>query len=113
MSMNLHVSAVRTVTVNKTGKESKQTCHFHLWQTPTFDTRAMLASGDPRKAYIEWMTAQFRDDEELIYADDDWLAERDPIGTCIVNDGKEHVAEFIKWLAECEEEGYDIEFYEL
>lgn len=113
MSMNLHVSGERAVTVNKTGKQSKQTVHFPLWQTPTCITKEAIRGTDPKTVYVEWVRSRSNDEEEPIYAEDDIWAERAPIGTRVVNTGEEHIQELIAWLAECEEEGYDIEFYEL
>jgi len=112
MSMNLQVSGERTVTVNKTGKKSKQTTHFSLWQTPTEVTRAAL-KGNPKQFYIDWVKERSEDETEEVFAEDDIWCEREPIGTRTSNPGLEHIAELEQWLKECEDEGYELEWYEI
>ncbi len=96
--MNLQVSGERTVTVNKTGKKSKQTTHFSLWQTPT---------------EVTWVKERSEDETEEVFAEDDIWCEREPIGTRTFNTGLEHIAELEQWLKECEDEGYELEWYEI
>lgn len=95
MSINLYLSAKREVTVNKTGKISTQSVHFDLWQTPTEITKAAIRSNDPKAVYIEWVTSEFID-------------EKDPVGI-----DKEHLKSLEEFLTMCEDEGYEVEFYEM
>jgi rubrerythrin len=45
-----------------------------------------------------------------VYADDDFLGVGEPVGTRIVNEGKEHVEEFRAWVEQVEEEGFTVNF---
>lgn len=113
MSMNLHVHGKRDVTVNKTGKQSIQFVGFNLWQTPTMATRQILATDNPAQAYRDWVNSDRYEYEEPVYADDDYLGEGEPIGTKIVCNADYHLANFDKFIKECEDDGYELEFYEL
>lgn len=113
MSMNLHLSGKREVTVNKTGAVSNQTIDFNLYQTPTTVTRAALASGDPKGAYVIYVKSVSKDVQEPVYAEDDIFCESDPIGFEIHNAGNDHLKELEEFLVMCDSEGYTVEFYEL
>lgn len=113
MSMNLHVDAVRSVTVTKTGKASVQKISFGLWQTPTDVTYAILASPDDKQAYINWVRSYSSVEKYPIYADDDALGEGEPIGYEEVNACEDHIRELEEWWKNCEDEGYEIEFFYL
>lgn len=113
MSMNLHLSGEREVTVNKTGKQSKQTVSFDLYQTPTAVTRAAMASGDPKGEYIKYVMGFSKDEQIARYAEDDIFDERDPIGFDTYNSAIEHLGQLADFLAMCEEEGYEVEFFEM
>lgn len=109
MSTNIHFSASREIKVIKTGKIETQTIYFDEWQTPTRVTREIMESANPMQAYKDWILRECsRDEEILIYADDDIWNEHEPIGKEIYNDGKDHVARFEEWLAMCETEGYTV-----
>jgi hypothetical protein len=45
---------------------------------------------------------------ELVYAEDDIFCLQDSIGSRIVNDGRDHVAEFETWLLAMEQNGWDV-----
>lgn len=112
MSINLYVSGEREVTVNKTGKQSKQEVNFSLWQTSSALTREAIVSKDPLAIYTTWIRTITKDKIESIFAKDDIFCEREPVGSIIVNLGSEHLKELNEWLTSCEEEGYTIEWYE-
>jgi hypothetical protein len=63
MSMNLHLSGEREVTVNKTGKTSKQTVYFDMWQTPTDVTKEAIRGTDPKAVYISWVQSCSTDEQ--------------------------------------------------
>ena len=109
MSTNIHFIATREIKVVKTGKTTIQEIKFKEWQTPTRVTREIIGSADPIQAYKDYILRECsRDEEQLIYAEDDIWGEHEPIGKTIYNDGKDHVAEFEEWLAMCEAEGYTV-----
>ena len=112
MSMNIHISAERTVTVNKTGKQSTQQVSFDCYQTPTNVTYEILATPAPIEAYKAWALSISKDDEEEVFAADDYMCDT-PIGKKTVNYGKQHITELEAFVAECEAEGYEIEVYDL
>ena len=109
MSTNIHIVAQREIKVVKTGKTAVQEIHFPEWQTPTRITWEIMESADRIQAYKDWILRECsRDEEQLIYAEDDIWGEHEPIGKTIYNDGKDHIAQFEEWLAMCEEEGYTV-----
>ena len=113
MSMNLHVNCEREVTVVKTGKLSKQTIRFDLWQTPTEITKKAIRGTDPKAVYIEWVKSITRGEVEDVYAAGDLFHEGEPVGTRTYNSGTVHIADLEEWLVEAEAEGYTIEFFEM
>ena len=117
MSMNIYITANRKITFKKkNGKRSGevQTIAFNAWQTPTAVTRAILASANPAAAYIEWVKTERSFDEEWpVFAEDDIWCDGDPIRVEIVNDGKEHIEQFIEWCDHMEEKGFTIKFEEM
>lgn len=114
MSMNVIIIATRKISFKKKNGEmhdSVQMETFRAWQTPTKITYEILESQDPTQAYIDWILRERSRDEELpLYADEDFLGIGEPVGTQIVNEGKEHVEEFLTWVKQVEEEGYMVEF---
>ena len=113
MSMNLHVEATRKVIVAKTGKESAQRVSLCLWQTPTDVTYAILDAKDVKQAYIDWVKSVSKPQKYPVYADDDVLCDRDPIGYEDVDHGAVHIRELNDWFKMCEDEGYEVEFFYL
>ena len=113
MSMNLHVMGSREVTVNATGATSLQYIKFDLNQTPTKVTYAILSSDNHIQAYRDWVASDRYEYEEPVYAQDDIWEEREPIGTRTVCDADEHLREFDEFIAQCQKEGYTLEFYDL
>jgi hypothetical protein len=112
MSMNLHLSASREITVNQTGKIEQQHVSFSLWQTPTLVTRAILGKTDQLAAYATWVMSISSDEIEKIYALDDW-DETNPLGTRIVNHGADHITDLTAWIDSVKLAGYEIEFSEM
>lgn len=113
MSTNIHIYGKRDILVVRTQKLEVQTIKFKFaWQSSTADTRKIMQCEDKIQAYKDWiMSSQFAiDREEHVYADDDIFHENSPIGTKIVNDGKEHIALFDEWLDMCNENGYGVYF---
>lgn len=113
MSMNLHVEAKRSVTVNKTGKGSVQVERFNLWQTPTNVTREILQSGDHLTAYINWVLEDCMVETIPQYAPEDIFCEGEIVGYIEHCAADEHVNELKEWINTMLDEGYEIEFYEL
>lgn len=110
MSTNIHFKATRKIVVKKTKKRDIQTIYFNEWQTPTRVTYEIIRSKNPIQAYKDWVLTECSRDEKLpVYADDDFLQERDPVRIEVYNAGKEHVAQFEEWIREAEEQGYTVE----
>lgn len=109
MSMNIYIGARRQIQVLKTGKLETQYIRFQEWQTPTRTTYEILEAEDKLVAYKAWACSVDKDETVLIYGADDIFCEGDPIGEKTINYGKEHVAELEAWVADCEEQGYEIE----
>ena len=108
MSTNIHFHASRAVMVLATEKLDRQTVAINVWQTPTSVTRKIIAADDPVEAYVEWVNEISVDEQEPVYAEDDFWHERDPIEFRTVNVGKEHAKEFLATVAAMKEEGYEI-----
>ena len=115
MSINICISAKRTIIVKKTGKESTQTVRFDCIQTPTAITYQLLAAPDPIKAYEEWVLSISKDEEEDVYEDEDDFMCDNPriIGKRTCNYCKEHLMLLKTWVSEIEADGYDIEVFDL
>jgi len=74
MSMNLYVRAtVKVVRHFNDGstEESIERSTFNTWQTPTEATYKILGSGNPEKAYREYIREQFPEDMEETF----WIRE--------------------------------------
>lgn len=113
MSTNLHVRGIREITVNKTGEQTIQICHFSLRQTPTKVTYKILESENHLQSYIDWINEDRVERQEPIYHDHDIFEEGEIIGyktVCISDYHLQHLREFI---AKSEADGYDIEFFAL
>ena len=108
MSMNIHISATREVTVNKTGKTSSQTVQFDCWQTPTSDSYEIMEKENPLEGYKEWVIARNDVGTFLVYEEGDFFKEREPIGETTVNYSENHVKKLNTWIEMCAECDYDI-----
>lgn len=111
MSTNFHIGASRAVTVNKTGVIDVQTLDYSTWQTPTKVTDQILLAMLPVEAYKAWVMSISKDEEEPVYAEDDWFCEESPIGTKMVNAGKEECIQVDEWIADAVVKGYELEFF--
>jgi hypothetical protein len=113
MSMNVYIIAGREITFKKRNGEvaiQTQTVYFDAWQTPTDDTYRIVGANNPKQAYIDWVMANFDEDEEFNrYAYGDIFHEGEPIGVDVYNAGKAHVQEFLDWVEDVEENGYKVE----
>ena len=112
--MNIYIYATRVISFkDKKGKKKTetQTTVFNVLQTPTEVTYEIVKSNDPAQVYIDWVLRECSVDEQWpVYADDDFMQEREPIGVEIVNQGKEHVEKFRQWMIWMEEKGYEIKY---
>ncbi len=108
MSMNVHISATREVTVNKTGETSTQTVRFDCWQTPTKDSYEIIEKENPLEAYKEWVIAQNHVVTFPLYEKDYFYGLGEPIGETTFNFSENHINALNKWIEICEEGGYDI-----
>ncbi len=111
MSMNLHVYATAEAVIVTSKKKTKITKSFDLWQTPTNVTYTCLESEDVAAAYIDWVRSVSEDEEEPIYAPDDYLCENDPIGYETINVGERHIKCLLTWLKE--QDGFEIEWFSM
>jgi hypothetical protein len=107
--MNIHISATREVTVNKTGETSTQTIRFDCWQTPTNFSYQILGRENPLEAYKEWVIARNCVKTYPVYEESDFFQEGEPIGETIVNYSENHVNELNEWIEMCEKGAYEIE----
>jgi hypothetical protein len=110
MSMNLNIQAVRKVMVIKTGKVRNQSLDFDCVQTPTRVSYEIMEMADKIAGYKAYVMSISQDEEEELYADDDYMCE-EPIGTRTVNRGADHCRDLDMFLSTCADEGYDIEVY--
>lgn len=112
MSMNILITAHRDVKVVKSGKITRQSITFNVWQTPTTVTYNILNSSNKAETYKNWIRAESAnmDLDENLFDEDDNLEEREPIGKRIYNPGLHHIELFDEWLNMCDEEGYTVEF---
>lgn len=113
MSTNIHIYGKRDILVVKTQKLEVQTIKFKwVYQTSSDETEKIMQADDRVQAYKDCIMSQSWaiDREELIYDEDDIFHEDDPIGTRVVNDGKDHIAILNGWLDVCKEDGYTVVF---
>jgi len=114
MSMNIYIYATREISFkDKKGETQTETqaTVFDALQTPTEVTYEIVKSNDPAQVYIDWVLRECSVDEEWpVYAADDFMQEREPIGVEIINGGKEHVEKFKQWMIWMEEKGYEIKY---
>lgn len=112
MSMNIKFLATRKVTFKaKDGKrrQSTQSEYFREWQTPTEVTYKIKASPNPEEAYKEYILNHCSRDRFIkVYANNDIFEEREPTGTRVYNEGKEHIEEFNSWLESMHDQGYTV-----
>jgi len=113
MSTNLHVSAIREVTVNSTGEQSWQVDKFDLWQTPTKVTYAILETDDPYSAYIKWVLELRTVRTIPRYAPNDFFQEGEIVGYDTYCSEDSHIDELATWHKAMIDNGYEIEFYYL
>lgn len=110
MSTNIHFEAQRSITVDATGAKEIQKISFRdVWQTPTVVTRELMSSSDPFAAYRDWVLSISRDVLQPVYGDDDIFCEGPVIGQETVNAGRDHIAEFDKWIGVTRAAGYEIQ----
>ena len=108
MSMNLHISGTRDITVNKTGKLELQHISFDLYQTPTDITRELLSSTNIAQAYRDWVNSTRHEYQEPVYDKDGEI-----IGYKTICYEDDHLKDFDEFIKQCKEDGYELEFYEL
>ena len=109
MSMNIHIFAIREVTVNKTGAISTQTIQFDCWQTPTKVSCDIIEEENPVEAYKQWVRDKNYVHINKIYESDDIFQEREPIGEETIDVSEFHINELNEWIEDCEKDGYTIE----
>lgn len=112
MSTNLHLRAHRKITVQATGKEELQYIYRDLWQTPSAITKAIKESTrDTLEMYKEYVMSVSSERTELLYHQDDWMREGEPIGTQKYHSGKDECTEIDLWVEQAKEQSYEIEFF--
>jgi rubrerythrin len=112
MSTNLHINAHRKITIQSTGKEDVQHISRVLWQTPSSVSRVIRESTrDTLEMYKEYVMSVSQERTELVYHEDDWMREGEPVGTQKYHAGKDECTEVDLWVAQAKEQGYEIEFY--
>jgi hypothetical protein len=99
------------IQVVKTGALDTQSTEFDAWQTPTTATWHIMNATDTAarlQAYRDWVMSACKDEQEDVYAEDDWLQEREPVDTVIVNPGRDHIAWLDEWLQLIERDGWEV-----
>ena len=112
MSRNIRIEARRIIQVVKTGAIDTQTTEFDVWQTPTRVTWDIMnpESVDLRlQAYRDWVISACEDEIENVYAEDDPFQECNPVGTVVINFGRDHISKLDEWLRLVELEGWEVE----
>ena len=111
MSTNIRIEAHRIIQVVKTGAIDTQSTEFDTWQTPT---RATWDIMNPKsldlklQAYREWVISACKDEIENVYAEDDLLQEDNPVGTVVINFGRDHISKLDEWLQLVERDGWEV-----
>jgi uncharacterized protein (DUF2461 family) len=112
MSTNLHLRAHRKITVQATGKEELQYISRVLWQTPSAVSRAIRDSTrDTLEMYKEYVMSVSQERTGLLYHEDDWMREGEPVGTEVIHEGKDECTEIDLWIAQAREQSYEIKFF--
>ena len=110
MSTNIHFAAKREIAVLRTGKiETQRTVYGGTWQTSSSVTNSIITHESPIQAYKDWVLAHGEDWLVAIHEDEDFFQEKSPIAYEKVNIAEDHIKEFDEWLAEMQQEGWDIE----
>jgi hypothetical protein len=121
MSMNLHIHGMLTVTGKVKGvmRTATEYRNFSCFQTPTVITNAVLDKSTQDEMvteYTKWVMSVTSEKQEPIFdyeADMNDEFEYPIIGYQMVHSGKDHITELRKFIVECEEDGFDVEFYTL
>lgn len=101
-------AASRDIKVLKTDAEDVQITKFNSgWYVPYEKLLEIYVSEDPISAYKEWVLSKAEDEICDVY--DDWSnCNEEPIGTEVVNIGKDNVARFEAWVEKVQSEGYEV-----
>lgn len=105
MSMNICIFVEVPVLQLKNNEQKTVEEFFTVWQTPTDVSYEIARSGDPIKAYCDWVLSVSKDERLEIYAEDDLFAEGPVIGYETYNPGRDHIAELLQWVEMKEEVG--------
>jgi len=117
MSMNIHLEAVMEGTLIPDNEDVKphrvrQSDYFECLQTPTKVTYVILESSDPKAAYTEWVLMNFGEDEIGDVYDFN-VSMDEPVGTKVVNFGKDHIEELERWINYHEKRGWNIKWFDM
>ena len=104
MSMNICVEAISR---NELGKQVSE--DFDLWQVPSKESYEILNSKDQLQAYVDYINKIKTIDNIDVYAKEDFLNQKDPIGTRQVCYGDEHIEYLKQWIKD--KEGFEINWY--
>lgn len=98
----------RDIKVIETGKVEVQTIKFlNGWYVPADKLHEIYQSKEPIYSYVEWVLSKAEDEIVEIY-DDGSNCDDEPIGTEVVNIGKDHVERFTTWVKCARADGYEI-----
>ena len=59
--------------------------------------------------YRDWVISACEDEIENVYAEDDPFQECNPVGTVVINFGRNHISKLDEWLRLVELEGWEVE----
>lgn len=115
MSHNLYFRGTRIAIVkNRPHIEFEDTIKFNLWQTPTTVTESVLSQNtfsEQVKVYKEWIKNNTTFYEYPIYHPDDVFCEGEPIDVKMIDESEEHFENFDRFVDDCNQGGYILEFY--
>lgn len=113
MSMNISIKAERKISY-KDGKGKRkqdvQIAYFKAQQTPTDISYKIIGSDNPEAAYKDYINS-YRNVELLpVYAEDDYMAEGEPLYYDEYCFADEHINDFNNWKSKMLNDGYKIEW---
>ena len=114
MSMNINIRGVREAFCFVKGEQKNFLDYkdFNSLQTPTKVSYEIDASKDQAQAYLNWVLKDVETYDEIIEDEDYDVETQEFFATKRkYNFRKEHAEEFKKFLAECDENGYTVEYY--
>ena len=77
-------------------------------QTPTDISKKIVASKDKLKTYSDYVKSIARDEFIKVYADDDYMHDKEPVKIIMVNYALEMLDRFVSIVNDAKDNGYEI-----